>query len=155
MQDVVARAQTLSPGHMRCQSSADVWGDDQNFVKKPPLTCSRRRRPNGDVVARAHALPPRLTSSRPGVDVIARRRLRQPRLRLNFTRYTRPSLPFSPHFASIQSFLAWTCPPAALCKNLTDRTLAFLSYCVVVYVNRIGAPSITFIFLLQAFILPV
>ena len=36
-----------------------------------------------------------------------------------------------------------------------DRTLAFLSYCVVVYVNRIGAPSITFMFFIRAFILPV
>ena len=58
-------------------------------------------------------------------------RPRRPRLRPNLTGYKRPSLPFSPHFASIRSFLTWTCPPAAPCENLTDRTLAFFSYCVI------------------------
>ena len=54
-----------------------------------------------------------------------------PRLRPNLTGYKRPNLPFSPHFASIRSFLAWICPLAAPCENLTDGTLAFFSYCVI------------------------
>ena len=82
--------------------------------------------------------------------VISQSKLLIARLRPNFTGYKRPSLPFSLHFASIRSFLAWTCLSAAPCENLTDRTLAFLSYCVVVYINRIGIPSITFIFLITS-----
>ena len=77
-------------------------------------------------------------------------RLRQSRLHPNFTGYKRLNLPFSPHFASIQSFLAWTCPPTASSKNLMDRNLAFLSYCVVVYVYCIGASSITFMFFITS-----
>ena len=58
-------------------------------------------------------------------------RPRRPCVCPNLRGYKRPSLPFSPYFASIQSFLAWTCPLAAPCENLTDRTLAFFSYCVI------------------------
>ena len=117
-------------------------------------------RPGTCVAARAQTSSPERIRFCPSADGYGRPttpthdyrrcRSRRSRLRPNFTGYKRPSLPFSPHFASIRSFLAWTCPPAAPCENLTDRTLAFLSYCVVVYVNCIGAPSITFIFLITS-----
>ena len=130
---VVARAQTLSLGHRRRRPSAEVWG----VCEKTPLPRSTCRRTGADVVARAHAFSPGCRRCRSSVDVVARantlspgrRRLwspdddrrrccaRRPRLRPNLTGYTRPSLPFSPHFASIRSFLAWTCPPAAPCEN--------------------------------------
>ena len=174
--DVVAWMQALSPGHRRRRSSAKVWG----VCEKPPLPRGRRRRTGTDVVAREHALSPGSMHCCPRACIAARAQTSSPerirfrlgangcgrpttpardcrrcrpcrsRLCLNFTGYKRPSLPFSLHFASIRSFLAWTCLPAAPCENLTDRTLAFLSYCVLVYVNRIGVPSITFIFLIRS-----
>ena len=156
--DVVARVHALSPGRRRHRPSAEVW----DVCEKTPLLRGTRRRTGACIVAHAHELPPGRRCRRPsGYAFAGRRRLWSPNdasarpqalspvpvpFAPNFTGYKRRSLPFSPHFASIRSFLAWTCPLAAPCKNLTDRTLAFFSYCVVVYVNRIGASSITFIF---------
>ena len=106
---VDARAQTLSPVRMRSCLGAGV-------------------------TARAGTLCPGADGSgRPTMPAREHRRCRprRPRVRLNFRGYKRPNLPFSPHFPSIRSFLAWTYPPAAPCENLTDRTLAFFSYCVI------------------------
>ena len=175
--DVVARTQALLPGRRRRRPSAKVWGVCEKtplprgrrrctganvvarvpkfgvFVKKLPSYAA-------DVVAWALTLSPTHMRCRLGAHGCGRPttparnykrcRPRWSRLRPNLTEYKRPSLPFSLHFASIRSFLAWTYPPAALCENLTDRTLAFFFYCVVVYVNRIGALSITFIFLITS-----
>ena len=122
------------------------------------------------VVARAHAFSRGCKRFRPGVHVVARARSlcpgadgsghptipacggkrchpRRLRLRRNLRGYKRPRLPFSPHFPSIRSFLAWTCPPAAPCENLMDRTFLIVLF---VYMNRISAPFITFIFLITS-----
>ena len=145
-----ARIRTSSPGRKRRCKSAEVWG----VCEKTPLPRGTRRRTGADVVTRTHAfscgrrrycpsvhvvargrtLSPDVDGSgRPTTPVCGRRRCRsrRPRVRPNLRGYKRPRLPFSPHFPSIRSFLAWTCPPAAPCKNLTDRTLAFFSYCVI------------------------
>ena len=121
----------------RCRPDADVVARALKFgvfVKKHPSHTA-------PVVARAQTLSPAHTRSRLGTDGSGRPttpardrrcyRLRRTCVRPNFRGYKRPNLPFSPHFPSIRSFLAWTCPPAAPCENLTDRTLAFFSYCVI------------------------
>ena len=134
----------------RCRPDADVVARALKFgvfVKKHPSHAA-------PVVARAQTLSPARMHFRPGAGVTAqagtlcqgadgsgrlmtpaldrrRCRPRRPRVHPNFRGYKRPSLSFSPHFPSIRSFLAWTCPPAAPCENLTDRTLAFFSYCVI------------------------
>ena len=164
--DIVARTQALSPKRRRRRRSAEVWG----VCEKTPLPRATRRRTGADVVARAHAFSRGRRRFRPGVHIVARartlcpgadgssrpttpasrrRRCRplRPRLRPNLRGYKRPKLPFSPHFPSIRSFLAWTCPPAAPCENLTDRTFLIVLF---VYVNRISAPFITFIFLITS-----
>ena len=136
-----------------------------------PSSHERRRcRLGACIVARAHASLRRRKRFRPDVHVIARARSlcpgaddsgrlttpvrgsrrcrpRRPHLRRNLRGYKRPRLPFSPHFPSIRSFLAWTCPPAAPCKNLTNRTFLIVLF---VYVNRISVPFITFIFLITS-----
>ena len=138
--------------------------------EKTPLPRATRRRTGADVVARAHAFSCGCKRFRLGVHVVARARplclgtdgsgcpttpargrrhchSRWPRLSRNLRGYKRPRLPFSPHFPSIQSFLAWTCPLAAPCENLTNRTFLIVLF---VYVNRISAPFITFIFLITS-----
>ena len=119
------------------------------FVRKHPSHAA-------PVVARVHAFSPEQVRFRPGAEGCGRPttpmrdrkrcRPRRPRLRPNLIGYKRPSLPFSPHFASIRSFLAWTCLLAAPCENLMDRTLAFFSYCVICLCE----PLITFIFLITS-----
>ena len=164
--NVVARTQALSPRRRRRRSSVEVWG----VGEKTPLPRGTRRRTGACVVARAHASSRGHKRFRPGVHVVARARSlcpgadgsgrptkpaharrccrpRWPRLRRNLRGYKRPRLPFSPHFPSIRSFLAWTCPPAAPCENLMDRTFLIVLF---VYVNRISAPFITFIFLITS-----
>ena len=125
---VVALAQTLSPGRMRCRPracghcrpDADVVIRALKFgvfVKKHPSHAA-------PVVARAQTLSPARMHSRlgagitaqagtlcPGIDGSGRPttptrdrkccRPRRPCVRPNFKGYKRPSLPFSPHFPSI------------------------------------------------------
>ena len=129
--DVVTRAPTLSPGCRRCRPGAHVAARTQKFSLRRRCCCPR---------ADSCGLPTTPASG------YRHCRPRRSRLCLNFAGYKRPKLPYSPHFASIRSFLAWTCPPATPYENLTDRTLAFLCYCVIVYMNCIGAPLITFMF---------
>ena len=149
--DIVARAHALSPGRMRTLSprhrrrrpSAEVWGVCEKTPSLAALVVARaqtllpacmRSRPGTGVTARAGTLCPGTDrSGRPTTPVCDRRRCRLhwPCVRPNFRGYNRSSFPFSPHFPSIRSFLAWTCPPAAPYENLTDRTLAFFSYCVI------------------------
>ena len=164
---VVARVQTLSHGRTRCRPRAcgrcrpdvDVVARALKFgvfVKNHPSYAAL-------VVARAQTLSPARMRSRPGTGVTARAwtlclgadgfgrpttpmrdrrccRPRLPRVRLNFRGYKRPSLPFSLHFPSIRSFLAWTCHLAAPCENLTDRTLAFFSYYVICLCEPLSQP---------------
>ena len=148
-----ARMRTSSPGCRRCRSGADAVAGALKFgmfVKKhpshaPPVvtraqTLSPGRmhcRPRACVLARAQAFPPGHRRCRP----------RRPCLGPNLRGYKRPRLPFSPHFPSIRSFLAWTCPPAAPCENLTNRTFLIVLF---VYVNCISVPFITFIFLITS-----
>ena len=149
-QDVVARVRTSLPRRKHCRPDADVVARALKFgvfVKKHPS-------PAASVIIRAQTLSPARMRSRLGAGVTAqagtlcpgadgfgrpttparacrRCRLHRPLVHPNFRGYKRPSLLFSPYFPSIRSFLAWTCPPAAPCENLTDRTLAFFSYCVI------------------------
>ena len=136
-EDVVARTQALLLGRRRRRPSAEVW----SVCEKTPLPRDTRRRTGASVAAQAYTSSPERGRFRPGARGCGRPttpagdykrcRPRRPCVRPNLRGYKRPSLPFSPHFASIRSFLAWTCPLAAPCKNLTDRTLAFFSYCVI------------------------
>ena len=148
--DVVARVHAFSPGRRRCRRCVDVVARALKFgvfMKNTPPTqhpsspgcmyCC----PRTCVLARAYTSLPEQGRFRPGVDgcgrpttpACDRRRCRQrrPCVRSNLRGYKRRNPPFSPHFVSIQSFLAWTCPLAAPCENLTERTLAFFSYCVL------------------------
>ena len=162
----LARMRTSSPGRRRRRRSIKVWG----VCEKTPLPRATCCRTGADVVARAHALSRGRKRFRPGVHVVARARTlcpgadgcgspttptrgrrrcrpRRPCLCPDLRGYKRPRLPFSPHFPSIRSFLAWTCPPAAPCENLTDRTFLIVLF---VYVNCKSALFITFIFLIMS-----
>ena len=160
---VVAQAQTLSPGCKRRRPSAEVW----SVCEKTPLPRGTRRRPGTCAVACAHVLPPGRRRHRPSgyafarapTAVVARRRLRttigvvaraSPVCARTSQGIKGPAFPSL--FTLLPSEASWLGRALQQLLARTSRIGLWLSFLIVlfVYVNRIGAPLITFIFLITS-----
>ena len=153
---VVTRAHALLLGHRRHHSSAEVWG----VCEKTPLPRSTRRRTGACVLARAQALPPEQGCFAQALTALVTRR----RVRATAGVVARASLVCArtsegikgPAFPSLLTFLPseafWLGPTLQQLLARTSRIGLWLSFLIVlfVYVNRISAPFITFIFLITS-----